>query len=283
MKWFFYGKWLVFENIENELDSIRTLVRDSINLSIEPEESIRDNFKVLYDATKYVMTQKGNLWRPIMLVLSADTCGADRKLAVQSSVAIEMAHNYSLVHDDLPALDNDDYRRGMPTCHKKFGEANAILLGDSLLTQSFEIITKLDVNASIRSDLVECLSKRIGHSGMVRGQIIDINSDIYSMNQDELLELRGLKTGALFSAACEFGAIIANSNTEARKALSSYGYNFGIAYQVLDDAKDELKGNKELLEHYFPLYLNKALKSLELFDVRSQKLRQFTQYILNRE
>jgi farnesyl diphosphate synthase len=162
------------------------------------------------------------------------------------AAVIECVHTYSLIHDDLPTMDDDDMRRGLPTTHKKFDEATAILAGDALLTLAFEILSdeKTHSDAAIRCELISALSKAIGAKGMVGGQIIDLKAENQSLKQDEIIRMQHMKTGELIIFSCEVGAILAKVSGEQHSALNNYAENIGLAFQIVDDLLD-IEGNSE--------------------------------------
>ncbi len=215
------------------------------------EKRLREIFKPqgppkLVEAMGYYLFQEGKRVRPLMVVATASALGGNERDAITVGCALEMIHNYSLIHDDLPAMDNDDFRRGLPSCHKKFGEALAILAGDALLTYAFELITDTKNFESLSSDtLLEIaltLAKRAGSGGMVGGQVLDIQ------NEKDLDEVNKLKTGALFEASFELGGLIAGRR-ELLKDLKDLGKTVGLLFQITDDIIDEdgyvLKEGKE--------------------------------------
>ena len=186
----------------------------------------------------------GKRVRPFLVVETAKLFGLNDSRVLRVAGALECVHCYSLVHDDLPAMDDDDMRRGQPTIHKKYDEATAILAGDGLLTLAFQILAdvKTSKDASVRSDLVLALAKGSGMNGMVGGQMLDLqaeNSNI-ALTQDEIENLQDLKTGKLVHAAVEMGAIMGGACDEKRQALYIYAKNIGLSFQIADDLLDAL-------------------------------------------
>ena len=186
----------------------------------------------------------GKRVRPFLVVETAKLFGLNDSRVLRVAGALECVHCYSLVHDDLPAMDDDDMRRGQPTIHKKYDEATAILAGDGLLTLAFQILAdvKTSKDASVRSDLVLALAKGSGMNGMVGGQMLDLqaeNSNI-ALTQDEVENLQDLKTGKLVHAAVEMGAIMGGACDEKRQALYIYAKNIGLSFQIADDLLDAL-------------------------------------------
>ena len=183
----------------------------------------------------------GKRLRSKLLMAAAKACsGAHSERAARASAeAIELIHSYSLIHDDLPAMDDDDMRRGQPTLHKAFDEATAILVGDGLQTRAFELIaTDESISAQQRVDLIACLAKAAGFEGMVGGQGIDIASTDKELTLDELKHLHSLKTGALISAALTMGGFVAGADEAQAQTLKSIGDDIGLAFQIIDDVID---------------------------------------------
>ena len=193
----------------------------------------------LADSMEYSLTAGGKRLRPILLMAAADAVGAKGTDFIQAACGIEMIHTYSLIHDDLPAMDNDDYRRGKLTNHKVYGEAMAILAGDALLTQAFEVILRQQ-NASpeVLLQVVNEMSIAAGPNGMVGGQVIDMLSEGKRIPMEELRKMHMGKTGALFRAAIRSGAILAGATEEQLMALTTYADRFGLAFQITDDILD---------------------------------------------
>jgi len=196
----------------------------------------------LAEAMHYAATGPGKRLRPALVIAAAEACGAARETALPAAAAIEMLHAYTLVHDDLPAMDDDDERRGRPTVHVEFGEAIAILAGDGLLTAAFGALAELGPRAA---DAVAVLARRAGASELLGGQAIDLTTARESLRDLTMIErMHAAKTGALFAAAAELGAICAGATDETRAALARYGLAIGIAFQHADDRDDA-----ELTEH----------------------------------
>ncbi|MSO69472.1 MAG: polyprenyl synthetase family protein [Alphaproteobacteria bacterium] len=198
--------------------------------------------KRLFEAMRYSTFAGGKRLRPFLVLAGADLFGVPRAHALPTAAAIEMVHTYSLVHDDLPAMDNDDLRRRQPTCHKKFDEATAILTGDSLLTLAFEAIAASSghPDPAVRADLVHALAIAAGAEGMAGGQMIDLEAEKKNgaLDLDAIIHLQRLKTGALIRFSCEAGAIMARARDEHRRALRIYAACIGLAFQITDDLLD---------------------------------------------
>lgn len=200
----------------------------------------------LHEAIRYSALSGGKRIRPFMVVSSAALFDVTPEYALRVAAAIEMTHCYSLVHDDLPAMDNDELRRGLPTCHIKFGEATAILAGDALLTRAFEVLAHPATHPDprVRSDLVLELARAAGAEGMVGGQVLDLMAEHYDLGEEEVTRLQRLKTGSLIAFCCESGALLAKASDMARMALRAYAHDLGLAFQIVDDLLD-VEGNED--------------------------------------
>ena len=195
---------------------------------------------VLYDAMRYTTLGGGKRLRPFLVQQCAGLFGVPETRAVRAGAALELIHCYSLVHDDLPAMDDDDLRRGKPTVHKKFDEATAILVGDGLLTLAFEVLAEPETHpdAAVRIALVSAYAKAAGVRGMVGGQMIDLQAESRRLDLEEITQLQRLKTGALIRVGCEAGAILGGADESARAALQNYARDLGLAFQIADDLLD---------------------------------------------
>lgn len=221
-------------------------------------------------AMRYSVLSGGKRIRPILAIESSNICGGRIADVMPVACAIEFVHTYSLIHDDLPAMDNDDFRRGRPTCHKAFGEANAILAGDGLLTLAFNIIAR-NAHPGVGLAIIKELSDCIGVDGMVGGQALDLeNKDRDRINI--------LKTAKLFEASAKAGALSAKASPAKVKALQKFGYYFGLSFQAVDDILDgegkEYKNARLLIE--------KAKNELKIFSKRADKLKAISDDVLNR-
>lgn len=194
----------------------------------------------LVEAMRYSALSDGKRVRPFLTIGSAQIFGIAPLDALSAATAMEFIHVYSLIHDDLPAMDDDDFRRGQPTCHKKFDEATAILAGDALLTYAFEIMSNEKTNNDplVRCELVKTATQAAGFRGMVGGQMIDLEKADQEISKEELAKLHRLKTGELFMASAEVGAIIGKASVEDRKAMRYYARDLGLAFQIKDDILD---------------------------------------------
>ncbi len=194
----------------------------------------------LMEAMRYACLSGGKRIRPFLVTASSGLFGVDEGSALRVAAAIEMVHCYSLIHDDLPAMDNDDLRRGMPTCHIKFDEATAILAGDALLTRAFGVLSEPATHgdSKVRSDLVCELARTAGRDGMVGGQMLDLLAQHQGLEMAEVTRLQRMKTGALIAFSCEAGAILGKASESARHALRNYAHDLGLAFQIVDDLLD---------------------------------------------
>lgn len=195
----------------------------------------------LVEAMRYALLAPGKRLRPFFVAESARLFGVDERQALQTGAAIECVHCYSLVHDDLPAMDDDDLRRGRPTLHRAFDEATAILAGDALLTFAFEILSAeaTHPDASVRAELIAELAKAAGAAGMAGGQMLDLEAESTRIADiDRIITLQAMKTGALFRFACRSGAIMGKAGLSERQALTLYADKVGLAFQIADDILD---------------------------------------------
>lgn len=221
------------ETTERMLDSLLTP-------ATLPGETVRP--PRFLEAMRYASLGGGKRFRPFLTIETARLFGAEGKGVARAAAAIEMIHCYSLVHDDLPALDNDDLRRGRPATHKAFGEATAILVGDSLLTYAFDVMADpaTHPDSGVRAELVLALARVAGLGGMIGGQVLDLEAEQASQphQAEAVAQLQSMKTGALLLYAVEAGAILGQAGAPARAALSRYGRALGAAFQVADDILD---------------------------------------------
>lgn len=197
----------------------------------------------LSDAMRYSLLAGGKRLRPVLCLAVARACAPDRAEEITEAVlpfaaGLEMIHTYSLIHDDLPAMDDDDLRRGHPTCHKAFDEATAILAGDALLTNAFSHMTRAKVPADVLLEAVRLTSEAAGAAGMAGGQMLDLEGEGKKLSLEELRILNEKKTGALLFNACECGAVLAGASQKQRAAARRYGSELGIAFQITDDILD---------------------------------------------
>ena len=250
----------------------KNLVKFLPSAKIEP--------KALHKAMRYSTLSGGKRIRPVILLETAITCGGEHKQAIAAACAVEFVHTYSLIHDDLPSMDNDNYRRGKPSCHKKFGEATAILAGDALLALAFNILAE-EYPPSISVEMIKPLSLALGSYGMVGGQALDItkSKDLKSINR--------LKTSKLFEACAYLGAISAHAGKKEKLAIRKYGANLGMAFQSMDDIIDKQchRGNRKIdrVISDSVCLINKAKSALNIFGHRANRLKAIADHVLDRK
>ncbi len=202
----------------------------------------------IHDAMRYSVFAGGKRVRPILVLASGESLGGSRAPLLHLGAAIEMMHTYSLIHDDLPALDNDDLRRGRPTCHKVYGEAIAILAGDALLTRSFQVLAALpEVTDAIRIAVIREIANATGTvDGMIGGQVVDLESEGKAIQASVLEYIHGSKTGALLTACTRCAALVAGASEAQLHALTEYGRKIGLAFQIIDDILDRTESREAL-------------------------------------
>ena len=265
-------------------------------------------FRVV-QAMHYSLFVGGKRLRPILCLAAAATVGGDPGEALPVACALEMIHTYSLIHDDLPAMDDDDLRRGQPTCHKKFDEATAILAGDGLLTEAFHTLAavapRVEGREAVLLEITELLAKAAGYRGMVGGQMLDLMAEGRKISFKELELIHRFKTGALLTAATRAGALVGGGSRVEVAALTSYGEKFGLAFQITDDLLD-VEGDAaemgkapgmdeqrqkatypalvglEASRQWARRLIEEAVAELEPFQDRADPLRELAQYLLVR-
>ena len=272
---------------------------------------IKTNFSDtrLSSAMQYSLMASGKRLRPILCMAAAETVGEINDDVIMTACAIEMIHTYSLIHDDLPAMDDDKLRRGKPTCHIQYDEATAILAGDALLTLAFEILSdhpSLPKNAATRLHVIKIIARAAGHNGMIEGQMRDIEAEAASVALDELKKIHRLKTGALIEAPVITGALLAGGMAESVNQLKIYAGNIGLAFQVIDDILNvegeaakmgkatgtDASRNKstypgllgmEKSRRFAEELINNALHALDIFGNKAIPLSALAEYIIKRE
>ncbi len=203
--------------------------------------------KQIFDAMEYSLLAGGKRLRPIFCLEFCRLCGADWRKALPFAAAVEMIHTYSLIHDDLPSMDNDDFRRGRPTNHKVYGEAMAILAGDALLTDAFAVASTVRLeHADALRDAIAVLSESAGSLGMVGGQVLDILSEERTLSEQEVIDIQSRKTGALIHAACALGVIAGGGSEEQLQAACGFAGALGMAFQIRDDMLDLIGTQEEM-------------------------------------
>lgn len=250
--------------IEESLTSKKKLVEKELRRLLSQEDSL------LYQAMRYAVLSGGKRFRPLLLLSSGACFGVRRNVLLPFACALELIHNYSLIHDDLPSMDNDDFRRGKPSCHRAFGENIALLAGDGLLTLAFEIIAGASVSAELlpqKQEAIKAISHRAGVSGMIEGQVLDITLEPRNLTEEQVHDLILKKTGALIVAAVEVGALLGRARGSEKRSIMNYGKNVGLAFQVRDDIIDYQniqKRKSPLRPDYVSFFgLDKAKQRLE--------------------
>lgn len=218
------------------LEERRALVEARLDELLPPEYQKPET---LHRAMRYSALAGGKRFRPILCLAAADACGGINTAVLDAACAVEMVHCFSLIHDDLPALDNDDLRRGQPTVHVRFGEATAILAGDALFSLAFETLSEMQADDSVRAKSIASLARASGTNGMVGGQIVDTQSVVSEVDFESVEWIHSRKTGALIAAACEIGAIVGGGSEEHVPLCKAAGARIGLAYQIIDDVLDE--------------------------------------------
>ena len=261
----------------------------------------------LLSAMRYSTLAGGKRLRAFLVLSSADLFEVDRRHALRVAAAVELVHTYSLVHDDLPAMDDDGLRRGLPTAHIEFDEATAILSGDALLTLAFEILADeaTHARASIRCELIRSLAAAAGCRGMVAGQMIDVDFENAEADVATITRLQQLKTGALIAFSCESGAILGQAHGSSRHALHAYAHDLGLAFQIVDDlldaegdaaelgkaaGKDEEAGKATFVSlmgvdrarMQARMLANQASSHLDPFEGRDEVLRDVADFVIER-
>lgn len=231
------------EELKARIEEINSFIEVYFHdLDISPNASVH----LLREGMLYSATNGGKRFRPLLTLLVGEMLGASREKLMPFAVAVELIHTYSLIHDDLPCMDNDDIRRGKPTNHKVYGEDFALLAGDALLAEAFSLVSSSYMESDfLVGRLMACLARAAGIRGMVGGQAIDLKSVSKKMSVDELSELHNLKTGALIAVAVEGAGILGGANPEQNKALQKFGSSLGLAFQVADDILDHADADQE--------------------------------------
>ena len=259
----------------------------------------------LREAIEYVLLAPGKRIRPMLVLLACDVCGGDPHHALGAAAAVEMIHTYSLVHDDLPAMDDDDLRRGRPTCHIVYGEANAILTGDGLLAYAFEVLARDTQPRHVAAECVVALAKAAGPRALVGGQFDDLSAASLPATLATLQAIHRRKTAAMLSVSLELGARVAGAKANALAALEAYGDALGLAFQITDDLLDTTgkveqvgkRTNKDSAKHKltFPglmgdeasraaavAAIDEARQALAVFGDRGQALEELADFVLHR-
>ena len=229
-------------NFTDRMARDRALIEDYLKKAFAAEPRYAD----LQEAMEYSLLAGGKRIRPILTLETCRLCGGETESALPFACAVEMIHTYSLIHDDLPEMDNDDLRRGKPTNHKVFGQDIAVLAGDALLTEAFGWLAKTKLTPQKRITLVAALAKAAGANGMVAGQTGDILGEKTTLTLSELMQVHKNKTGQLLEYACFAGAILGEATPKQEQALVTFGQKFGLAFQIYDDILDVTATTAEL-------------------------------------
>jgi len=295
----------------NDLSDLRTALGESASVL---EEMLGDLLEVrdgpeqrLVNAMRYSALGGGKRIRPFLVMESAKLFGVSLRSAVRTAAAVEMVHCYSLIHDDLPAMDDDDLRRGRATCHIEYDEATAILAGDALLTKAFEVLADpaTHEDANVRADLVLALARAAGERGMVGGQMLDLVAEDHELDVPEITRLQRMKTGELIAVSSEAGSILGKASAVSRHALHAYAHDIGLAFQIADDLLD-IEGSEEQVgkktgkdtaagkatfvsllgvdraRAQAELLSRQAIEHLEIFGEKSDLLKQLAEFIVRR-
>ncbi|MBI4379072.1 MAG: polyprenyl synthetase family protein [Nitrospinae bacterium] len=293
-------------NIKEYLGEMKTLIDNTLDRYIPADTVYPPD---IYKSIRYSLFAGGKRLRPILVIASAETVGGNREDVLPFACAIEMIHTYTLIHDDLPALDNDDLRRGKPTNHKEFGEAIAILAGDALLTMAFQIMSEPSAFSLKSSTLIlksiHEIAKAVGVSGTIGGQVVDIQATGKKLDIPTLEYIHTHKTGEMILSAVRVGAILSGCEDDELHALTCYGENIGLAFQVMDDILD-VEGESEIMgktrgsdekmrkvtyPSVFGLSESKkiasrlienSIQSMEMFGERGEILKDISEYIIAR-
>ncbi|OGP68165.1 MAG: hypothetical protein A2W27_07675 [Deltaproteobacteria bacterium RBG_16_44_11] len=288
------------------LQDRRNIVEEALLRYLTPQSNIPAD---IYKAVHYSVFAGGKRIRPILCLAAVDAVGGNLAPAMPVACALELIHTYSLIHDDLPAMDNDDFRRGKPTSHKVFGEAMAILAGDALLTEAFVLLSRAEkerLPVQRRLSVIQEIAQAAGISGMVGGQALDVLSEKSVPDENSLGDIHRRKTGALIVAAVKTGAILFNAPKDKVQALSQYGTNIGMAFQIADDILN-VEGDRKLMgketgsdavhgkltypsllgldaaKERLKKYVDTAMESISNFDERARPLRIIARYIEERK
>jgi geranylgeranyl diphosphate synthase type II len=295
-----------------DLSSYLFSKQKQINRTIDTLINQTSNSSVVVSAMRHSLMAEGKRIRPVLCIAASQAVGGRTEDALMAACALEMIHTYSLIHDDLPAIDNDDLRRGKPTCHIAFDEATAILTGDALLTLAFEILSSIELNhIKINNALkwlrvINIIAKAAGYKGMIEGQIKDIAAEGNRIGLKGLEKMHALKTGALIEASISAGAILGDGSIEQIQQLNIYAKNIGLAFQVIDDVlnvegdpavmgkdvgTDQVREKStypsilgiEKSKEFAKNLVNSALQALDYFDNKSDPLRAIAHYIIDRK
>lgn len=294
----------VSPSLASAMSEAAAAVADAL-LRLLPKSEFPENR--LFEAMRYGTLNGGKRLRPFLVMSSARIFGVADECALRAAAALECVHCYSLIHDDLPAMDNSDLRRGSPTVHKKFDEATAILAGDALLTIAFEILTdpRTHEDPQVRCRLVSALARASGVHGMVGGQMLDLIAETTQLDIGAITRLQRMKTGELIAVSTETGAILGKASQQHSNALRAYAHDLGLAFQIIDDlldaegteaetgkpvGKDAVAGKAtfvtilgaERARSQAKLLSEQAINHLSVFDGRAQHLEEVARFVVDR-
>ena len=283
---------------------------ERINAALESILKTTERPDRLLEAMTYSLMAGGKRFRSLLCVAAAEAAGGDLEDVLPAACALEMVHTYSLIHDDLPAMDDDDLRRGQPTCHKAFDEATAILAGDALLTLAFQTLSSIAAGSDQQAvkwlRVIQLISHAAGYCGMIQGQMLDITSEGSQLTLNELKSMHRLKTGALIEVSSRCGAELVDANSSQIQLLESYAQYIGLAFQVTDDilnvegdpaimgkavGTDKLRQKStypsllglEESKTFAGKLIDNALQALGSFDQKAEPLRAIARYIIDRK
>ena len=289
--------------MKNRLNEDIEIINKALKDAMVHDQNLQQK---IYEAMEYSLYAGGKRLRPVLMLETAKMCGGNTQAVLPFACAMEMIHTYSLIHDDLPAMDNDDFRRRKPTNHKIFGEAMAILAGDALLNKAFETaLSAKSENPSLTLRAMAVLAGSSGTEGMIGGQVVDIEREGKQIGVSELRYLHQLKTGAIIRSSCTIGAVLSGASEEEIKAVDEFASSLGVAFQIRDDILDCIGTEEELgkpigsdaeegkntyvsllgLEKSKELvaeYSQKAVKALHIFGEKAEFLRWITEYLITR-
>ncbi len=285
-----------------DIEAYRSRIDDALKSHTRFDDDCPEK---LAEAIRYCLLAPGKRFRPLLVLVAAEMCGGSIEDAIPAACAVEMIHNYSLIHDDLPAMDDDELRRGRPTCHVAFDEATAVLAGDALIPMAFEVLVKQIQPANIAAQCVAALAYASGPSQLVGGQADDLGFQFAEADLDSLERIHRRKTGALISVSLKLGGLTAGASPEKLQSLTEYGKHLGLAFQIVDDLLD-LEGSQAKMgkktgkdaglgKLTYPALIGKeqsqlraaemsqaAIAALEPFGDKAEPLRLLAQFVVDR-
>lgn len=293
-------------NFSSELEKRSEIINQALEKYIPTGDTYPS---IIHEAIRYSLFAGGKRLRPLLALATAEIFGGNIRDILPAACSLELIHTYSLIHDDLPAMDNDDLRRGIPTCHKKYGEALAILAGDALLTMAFELICRCPLTALITPErllrVISEVSSAAGTMGLIGGQVVDIISAPEMVNKETIAYIHQNKTGAMYRVAVKTGAILSGAEEDDLDRLTCYAEHLGMAFQITDDilditgnqetlgkpVKSDLKNNKATYPAVYSMTgakdmaideMEKALQSIDIYEGRADFLKEMAMFVVNR-